>query len=233
MLITRSATRRLAAALVTVLSGTLSAANAHADPAPASEAPPQSSSVYTKDGLLGSFRLGPTIGAGAPDGIRVGLFTKWRGIVAAGGAFSLLPETRLPGVGVSVARVSGEGFARVHPFRGAFFLGIAGGYAQTRGAMSEQTTIAGQPQHIDTRAHASSVYVAPHLGFQWMLPMGLTIGFDAGLEIPVASTAPRLAASSNGLAVPIGDDSSIASMTRFAASVPVPVVHLLEIGYLL
>lgn len=231
MLIPRSASR-LAAALVTVVSGALTAGTAHADPSPP-DAPARSSSVYTEDGQLGSLRLGPTVGAGAPDGIRLGVLAKWRGIVSAGGAFSLVPEMRLPSVDARMARVSGEGFARVHPFRGAFFLGVAGGYAQTKATMSEQMTVAGQVQHVDTRAHASSVYVAPHLGFQWMLPMGLTMGFDAGLEIPVAGKAPRLEASSNGVTVPVNDDGSIASTTRFVASMPVPVVHLLEIGYLL
>jgi hypothetical protein len=197
------------------------------------DSPPPSSSVYTKEGLLGTFHLGPTVGVGAPDGARVGIFAKWRGIVAAGGAFSLLPETRLPGIDASVVRVSGEAFARVHPFRGAFFLGVAGGYAQTKGTMTEQRTAFRQVQNVQTHAYASAVYIAPHLGFQWMLPMGMTIGMDAGVEIPVASTSPTFDASKYGLVVPIDGKGSAADATRFVASMPVPVIHLLELGYAL
>jgi hypothetical protein len=232
MPITHPATCRLAVALLTVVCGALTAADAHADPAPARDAPP-SSSVYTKEGLLGTFRLGPTVGVGAPDGARLGVFAKWRGIVAAGAAFSLLPETRVPGIDASVARVSGEAFARVHPFRGAFFLGVAGGYAETKGTLTEERTAFRQVQRVEAHAYANAVYVAPHLGFQWMLPMGMTIGIDAGVEIPVATTSATFEAAKYGLVVPTEGKGSVADATRFVASMPIPVIHLLELGYAL
>ena len=243
MPITSSARCRAALALAAVTAGTLLTSTAHAAPTPtltphAEPAPPAadvpaSSSVYTREGLLGPVRLVPTVGAGAPDGMRFGLFAKWKGLLAVGGAFSMLPETSLPGVNADVKRVGGEGFARVYPFRGAFFMGVAGGYVQTKGTMVEQRTAFRQLQRVEAHGYANAVFVAPHLGFQWMLPMGLTIGFDAGVEIPIASNEPTFDASKYGLVLPVEGKGSAADATHFVATMPVPVIHFLELGYAL
>ena len=194
---------------------------------------PPPTSRYTSRGLLGPFRAGPTVGLGVPDGFRFGAFTKWRGILGGGAAFSLLPQTTVPGVNAQILRASGEIFTRVHPFRGAFFLGVAGGYAQTRGTMSEQTTAFHQSQRVVVNAYARAVYVAPQLGFQWMLPLGLTVGFDAGVEIPIATDGPSFDATKYGLIVPVEAKGTVASATRYVTTMPIPVIHLLEVGYAL
>ena len=132
MPLARSASCRLAIAGVCALATALVTLDAHAEPTAAgARDAPQSSSVYTAPGMLGSVRLAPTVGVGAPDGMRVGAFLKWKGVLSLGGAVSRLPETRIPSVDASIMRSSGEGFMRLHPFQGAYFLGVAGGYAQT------------------------------------------------------------------------------------------------------
>lgn len=219
------------AALGTLFAGALFCSVANADPADA-DAPPRAS-AYREYGVLGPVRTGPTVGFGAPDGVRVGAFAKWEGLLAGGGAFSYLPSMEIPGTGAKVVRVSGEVFARVHPFHGAFFLGVAGGYAQTKGTLSETQLAFRQNQRIETNAYASAVYVSPHLGFQWMLPLHLTVGFDLGVEIPVATTGPSFDASKYGLVIPIEATGKVADATRRFSAMPVPVIHLLEIGYAL
>jgi hypothetical protein len=226
-----SSTRFRAAGLATALAVTALSSIASAEPA--ADVPASSGSVYTSEGLLGPVRLVPTIGAGAPDGMRFGVFAKWKGLLAVGGAFSMLPETRLPGIGADVVRASGEAFARVYPFRGAFFVGVAGGYAQTKGTMSDQRMEGGEMQHLEVRARANALYVAPHLGFQWMLPMGMTVGFDAGVELPIASNQSKFDASKDGLGVAVEGKGIAADATRWLATMPVPVIHLLELGYAL
>lgn len=226
----RSRRCRVFVALATLL--LTSAAQADADPSGAPERP-ESTSIYTKRGVLGAVRAGPTVGVGAPDGARFGAFAKWRGLLAGGMALSLLPQTTVPGTSAQVTRVSGEAFGRVHPFHGAFFMGVAGGYAQTKGAVAEQATAFRQTQRVETHAYANAVFVAPHLGFQWMLPHGITVGFDAGVEIPVLANGPTFDAAKYGLVVPIEGKGSVADATRYMTAMPVPVVHLLEIGYAL
>ncbi len=99
--------------------------------------------------------------------------------------------------------------------------------------MSETQVAFRQNQRVETHAYASTVYVAPHLGFQWMLPLHLTVGFDLGVEIPVATTGPDFDASKYGLVLPIEAKGNVADATRRVSAMPVPVIHLLEIGYAL
>jgi hypothetical protein len=186
-----------------------------------------------KRGLLGRVRVGPTVGVGVPDGLRFGVYGKWLGVLGAGAAFSFLPSTTIPGLDAQVVRASGEAFLRVHPFQGAFFLGVAGGYAQTKGTMAQEMTYFRQSQRFVANAYANAVYVAPQLGFQWMLPLGLTVGFDAGVEIPVATREPTFDASRYGLVIPIEVKGQVADAARYVTTLPVPVIHLLEVGYAL
>lgn len=204
---------------------------AHADPA---ERPSEEKvSVYRREGLLGPVRIGPTIGFGAPDGVRFGLFAKWRGLLSAGGAFSILPDLTVPGLDAQLIRASGEAFVRVHPFRGAFFLGLAGGYVQTKGTLAQERTAFRQVQRVETHAYASAAYVAPHLGFQWQTAFGMTLGCDAGVEIPIGGDAPTFDAAKYGLVLPIEGKGAVADAMTYVTTRPVPVVHLLEVGFAL
>jgi len=248
MAFARSPVVRLGVVAATCLLGTLLASRANAELPPAVEAPPpnetplafplrpssSAGSVYTAEGPLGAFRAGPSFGIGAPDGFRLGAFTKWRGLLAGGVAVSLLPSTAVPGIDGKVSRASGEAFARIHPFRGAFFLGVAGGYAQTKGTFSESRMVGGQTRSIETHALADAFYVAPNAGFQWMLPFGMTVGFDVGVQLPVGAQTPTIDASANGVALPLdGSGGAPAEAGRYVATMPVPVIHLLELGFAL
>lgn len=223
-----------AVVLGTVLAGAVTCREAQADPAttPTVDGLP-TPSVYTREGLMGPVRFVPTLGVGAPDGLRLGAFAKWRGLLASGAAFSYLPDSRVPGTEASIIRVSGEAFARVHPFRGAFFVGLAGGLSQTKGTLAAQRMAFNQMQRVEVHAYARLVYLAPHLGFQWMLPHDLTLGFDVGVEIPLATAEPSFDAAKYGLVFPIEGKGAVADATRYVSRLPIPVVHLLEIGYAL
>lgn len=184
---------------------------AAADPGAAADA--DEPSVYTTEGVLGSMRAGAAAGVGVPDGIRLSAVFKWSGVIAFGGAFSTLPSLTLPGTDATIARTGGEGFVRVHPFRTAFFFGIAGGFAHTSGTYSEVV----KGQRIALSGTTGTGYVAPHLGFHFMLPYTLTLGFDAGVEIPIAASR----------------EGSLAKSIEVVTTKPIPVVHLFELGFAL
>jgi hypothetical protein len=189
-------------------------------------------SVYTADGLLGPVRVGPTVGIGAPDGLRLGIFTTWKGLLGAGGALSMIPTLGVPHAApAQVSRFSGEGFLRVHPFRGAFFAGIAGGVAKTEGGTSVLAVKNEPGSRVALHASATAVYLAPHLGFRWMLPFGMTVGFDAGVEIPIVSSKAEFDATAQGETQDVPGKGKIATAMNFVASKPMPVLHLLEVGY--
>ena len=63
-----------------------------------------------------------------------------------------------------------------------------------------------------------------------MLPFGVTVGCDLGVELPVATSGPRFDASKYGLNLPIDATGRVADATRRFTTMPVPVIHLLEIG---
>lgn len=195
-------------------------------------AAPKTSSVYTADGLLGPVRFGPTVGLGAPDGLRFGLFTTWKGLLGAGGALSFVPSVGVPGAGpAQVSRFSGEAFLRVHPFRGAFFAGLAGGMASTEGTTSKLAVTSEPSSRVDLRAVANVVYLAPHAGFRWMLAFGMTLGLDAGVEIPIVATDPTFDAVHGTDVQQVPGKGALATAMTFAATRPVPVLHFLEVGY--
>lgn len=168
-------------------------------------------SIYTKQGAFGSTRLTPTVGFGLPDGIRFSASVKLGGIVSIGGAFSTLPRFGIPTTDASIARAAGEGFVRLHPFRGAFFVGLAGGYASTNGAYTDVV----RGQSVALSGTTGTGYVAPHLGMQLVLPFSMTIGFDAGVQIPIATSRK-------------GD---LAEVIEVVTTKPIPVIHLLELGF--
>ena len=168
-------------------------------------------SVYTKQGALGSTRLTPCVGFGLPDGIRFSASVKLGGIVSIGGAFATLPRLTIPTTDATLARNAGEGFVRLHPFRGAFFVGLAGGYASTNGTYTEVV----RGQTVALTGTTGTGYVAPHLGVQFVLPFSMTIGFDAGVQIPIATRRT-------------GD---LAEVLEIVTTKPIPVIHLLELGF--
>ena len=189
-------------------------------------------SVYTRDGLLGPVRVGPSVGAGAPDGMRFSLFATYKGLITGGAAVSVVPTIALGTDDAKVGRRTTEAFVRVHPFRGAFFLGVAGGVATTNGSASGLAVANVEASRVDLTAKTSVGFVAPHLGARWMLPFGMTAGLDVGVEIPVSPGTPELTASNNGQNVDkVPGKAKVESALRFASHTVIPTLHLIELGY--
>ena len=186
-------------------------------------------SIYRRAGLFGPVRLGPTVGVGLPDGLRIGGSLRVKGIVSAGAAMTMVPEMMISALNASIARNGGEAWLRLHPFRGAFFLGAAGGWQRTLGQGSASVeTVAGN-QSGEGRGSVSAVYVAPHLGFQWMIPPGITVGFDAGVEIPVSTRRASVELSQNGSPVDF-EAKGVVDALNFIGTKPMPVLHILDVG---
>lgn len=189
---------------------------------------------YAEPGLLGPVRLGPVVGVGFPDGLQLGVQTKLAGWVALGVSGGYVPETKLPiSEDTRVVRVSGEAYARVHPFRAGFFVGVGIGGTQMKGSLFTEKEAFGQ--NVDTRARAfiRSVYVTPQLGYQWMFGHYVTASIDVGVQVPIAPGMPTFDATAMGLVQPLEATGKLADAMRLAASTPVPMVNLLKLGVLL
>jgi hypothetical protein len=59
------------------------------------------------------------------------------------------------------------------------------------------------------------------------------VGFDAGVEIPLATREPTFDVARYGLVIPIEVQGQVADAARYVTTLPVPVIHLLEVGYAL
>lgn len=204
---------------------------------PASAAPPEARapSRYAERGLLGPVRLGPVLGIGFPDGLQLGVVTRGWGWVTLGASAGWVPETKIPigGEDTRITRVSGEAFARVHPFRGGFFLGAGIGAMQMKGQLFAEKEAFGQ--NVDTRARAfvASVHATPQVGYVWMFGRHVTASMEVGVQVPLLPGEPTFDAQSMGLVRPIEGNGKLADAMRVAVQSPVPMVNLLKLGVLL
>jgi hypothetical protein len=190
-------------------------------------------SRYTAPGVLGGLRAGPVLSLGAPDGLRADLALRYRGVVSMGAGLGTLPSFPVPGMNAKVTRIGGDAWVRWHPMRGAFFVGAGAGYTQLRGTMQMPVRAFRVTSTAQADAYAGDFYVCPQLGLQWVLPHGITLGFDAGVELPIATREPTYAASQYGLVVPVNGTGSVATAMHYASKSAVPYVHLLNVGVFL
>lgn len=214
-----------------LLTGPVRAAAPPADPAAADRA--TAPSRYTERSLLGPVRIGPVVSVGALDGGRIDLAFRYAGIVSAGAGISTLPSVPVPGANATLVRVGGDGWVRWHPWRGAFFVGAGAGYTQMKGTLTMPLHAFRTASTAHADAYAGDFYLAPQVGMQWMLPHGITLGFDAGAEVPVATRGPTYDASKYGLVMPVNGTGSLADAMHYASRSPVPFIHLLNVGVFL
>lgn len=219
-------------ALALVVTTLCTVQRAGAEELPPKAPNPTNESAYTSHGLFGPVRVGPSVGIGAPEGVHAALVARAFGLVSAGIAGGYIPPTRLPVVDAQVQRVSGEGFLRLHPLRGAFFVGAAGGYTQTKGTIAQSTVAFHQTQTAEAHAYAGATYIAPQMGWVFVIPPGLTLGFDAGAEIPVASTGPTFDVAKYGLTLPVEGKGDLADAMRYLTTGVIPVAHF-DVGFVL
>ena len=143
-------------------------------------------------------------------------------VVGLGLEYSLLPNTTISGVDTTFYAVNAD--LRIFPFENSFFIGLAGG-KQHLGASTSIN--AGSLGSIPEQVTVDTIFINPRIGFLWTSSFGLTLGIDAGLQIPltasVSSTLPSQLSASNQV-------NDVAML--FGKSV-LPTVDLLRIGLLL
>lgn len=138
---------------------------------------------------------------------------------------------------IKLSRTSYEGSVRVYPTRDAFFLGVAGGYAQLHGAAAEQVgTGTAYAQQVSARAGIDYAYVRPELGWLWAFDNGMTLGVHGGVEVPVWHARPTATISSpQGTQNALGKPGASGATTalNFVGTHALPAVTLCEVGFLL
>ena len=144
--------------------------------------------------MFGAFRIGPVVSAGLPSLIGFGGMVKLTKYVGAGLNIGLIPEIQFDYYGeASVSYQEYLIYGHLHPFGGGFFLGAQVGYASVRGTYEDEFSTAslaglGLPGTVtyESVATVRTLVLIPELGYFHTFGPGFSLGFDAGLQIPVA-----------------------------------------------
>lgn len=112
---------------------------------------------------------------------------------------------------------------RYFPFSGAFFVGASGGRQHVQGTITESTMTGRQTASLEV----TSWFATPRLGWLWRYDSGFSIGFDAGVQLALASSktvvVPAQASQSQ--------KDSVNNLVDAASSIPLPALNL-RIGWL-
>jgi hypothetical protein len=193
------------------------------------------------------FGIGPIIGIGLPSLLNFGLTAKLGHYFGVGINVGLIPETTLSLYGeATIEYREYDAYARVYPFAGAFFVGVAAGYAKANGSFFSTYDltpfqIPGAPDEfsVTSVANASAVFVTPQLGFFQVLGPGFSLGLDTGIQIPVATSNIEFTTRvPENLPMEVVIDTFVSSTDEQVrqtlealARTPIPVVNL-RIGWL-
>jgi hypothetical protein len=169
-------------------------------------------------------RVGALVGVGFPRPLAVEGFVKINRRVGIGAEYSFLPRANLFGADTSFKAAAAD--LRIFPFKNGFFVGLRGG----RQWLDATATASFAGQSATESMSASTWFVNPRLGFLHTFESGITIGLDAGVQVPIAPEYTRVASPAIA-----GAENDASEMLRTAANVlgnkTTPTVDLLRVGF--
>jgi hypothetical protein len=167
-------------------------------------------------------RVGVLAAAGFPRPFAIEGMVKVERLLGVGLEYGLFPKTTISGVDVNMWSLAGD--ARVFPFKGAFFFGLRAGLQSA--TASTQLTIANYGALTESMT-VNTWFVNPRMGFLWTWKPGLSLGIDAGVQLPIASN------TSSSLPAQLVANQNVTNATDLFAKTPLPTIDLLQIGLLL
>lgn len=173
-----------------------------------------------------TFRVGPLVGLSYPRPLALGGMIKIRRVVAIGAEYGFLPRATLGSTSVAFQGIAAD--LRVFPFKNAFFVGVRGG----RQWLDASTTLsAAQLGAVTETAAASTWFVNPRIGVLKTWDSGITVGVDAGVQVPIAPTYERSGpAAAAGLST--GMDEAMLTVAKALGNQTIPTIDLLRVGFL-
>jgi hypothetical protein len=166
----------------------------------------------------GGVHVGVLGGVGFPRPLAIEGVIEFDRLVLLGAEYSALPTTSFSGVDVSMWALAAD--ARVFPFRNGFFVGLRAGKQHLGETATLTVSGVGSLSASNT---ADTTFINPRLGFLWNWH-ALAIGIDAGVQIPVLTTAASTLPS--GVSPPSG----ATDLTHAFSQSVLPTVDLLRIG---
>ena len=144
-------------------------------------------------------------------------------VLALGVEYSVLPTMRFDGVDIGMHALAGD--VRIFPLRGGpFFFGARFGKQQLDGAAA--VTIAPYGT-FDGSMSMQTWFVDPRIGLLWTFDSGITVGMNAGVQIPLSHVTTTTLPS--GIAVP----AQATTIADTLGARMIPTVTLLQLGVVL
>jgi hypothetical protein len=142
--------------------------------------------------------------------------------------YSALPAITIAGIRTTLWGVAGD--ARVFPFHAPFFVGLRAGM-QHLGASGSASFPSTGP--VAASLTATTWYLNPRVGVLWTFDSGITLGLDAGVQVPVATSESRTTAGLANVPPQVVDDgfARVTSVSDPIVRGVLPTFDLLQFGY--
>lgn len=99
----------------------------------------------------------------------------------------------------SITTANIEGRLRLHPFSGAFFVGVGVGTRNMTAEAKGDVTSSGITVNVTGHCEISNGYIIPHLGWFRTAANGFTLGFEMGAYVPHSPNSAVTLTSDNPL----------------------------------
>lgn len=191
----------------------------------ADDKPSQSEKKKEDDERL---RVGAVAGLGFPRPFAIEGMVKLEKQLSLGVEYSFLPRTTIRDVTTRFDAFALD--ANWHPFKGGFFIGLRGGRQWLSGSATLKVNNVGS---FTESADAATWFVNPRVGYLYTFGSGLTLGLDAGVQLPIGATYERSGpATAAGLAQGTTVDDTLKTVANVFGNDVTPTVDLLRVGFL-
>jgi hypothetical protein len=164
------------------------------------------------------FRVGAFGGLAFPRPLSLEGMMRFDRSLGLGLEYSVLPKQTIGGVDATLWALAAD--VRAFPFKNGFFVGFAAGHQSLAARMSTELT--GQ-----VGISAATWFINPRLGFLQTWSSGLTVGIDAGVQLPLNSTFT----SNLPTQIPVAQD--VTDVAHLLGKSALPTINLFRFGLLI
>ncbi|MFO0737968.1 MAG: hypothetical protein U0270_18895 [Labilithrix sp.] len=173
-------------------------------------------------------RVGPVVSLGFPRPFALEGLLEIEKVVGLGVEYSFMPKTTVADVTTRFDAFALD--ANWYPFKGGFFIGMRAGRQWLSGSATLRVQNVGA---FTESAQAATWFVNPRIGYLYTFSSGITLGVDAGVQLPIGATYERSGpATSAGLAQGTAVDNTLRQVANTLGNEVTPTVDLFRIGFL-
>lgn len=180
-----------------------------------------------------NFRIGGMVGVGFPRPFAAEGFVKIKQLVGVGVEYSFLPNTNIANTDVRFKGLALD--VRVFPFKGGVFVGLRGGkqWLDTRTTITTgATNVPGvAPKYIEAMS-SETFFLNPRIGYLKTFDNGITIGVDAGIQLPISPSYERDSEAARSGYGSTDAEKTLRTVANTLGNKATPTIDLLRVGFL-